>query len=374
VSVLDTKIKPLTEGQKALVGALKDSSADIVGIFGPTGTGKSLLAVAYAYDSLKKNSFKRVVIAKPVVDVESGRELLMSELGESYREIMLDYLGDLMSQYISRQELEALVKDGQVQFADTHLLRGRTFDHTLVFLDDVQHVPVESVLEIVSRVGRGSRLIIAGDPVFQSQATVLQQVQAIRELLLGEERARVVDLGLADIVRPGAQRAVRLLLELKMRKRSLSESERKVVEVLRIYAPDAEVVTVLDCRELRKKFGLSESSGVPDYLVIVKQGHYGRIIGKKGERVAKAEEEIGGKLRVAEAALSLAQLVRAVHPLPWSLKAVRRADIEGNSIVLYVESGKAGPIIGQKGTYIRFVDTVMRRILGASVLVREEGG
>ncbi|MEM4035898.1 MAG: PhoH family protein [Fervidicoccaceae archaeon] len=371
MGVLGDKVKPLTEGQTKLVEALRDREVELVGVFGPTGTGKSLLTVAYGYDALREGQYRRFVVARPVVDVETGRELLASELGDAYGEVMMRYLEDLASAYIERSELEGLISSGRIQFADTHLLRGRSFDESLVFLDDAQHVPTESLLEIISRMGRGSKLVIAGDPVFQSRE-VAQQVQVARELLVGEEKARVVDLGLSDIVRPGARRAARLLLELRMRSRQLSEDERRVVESMRIHAPDAEVVTVLDARELAKRFSLQE--GASAFFVVVKAGHYGRAIGKKGERIAKVEEELGQKVRIAEATLNMGQLLRSIHPLPRALSAARRIDLEGNAVVIHVPEGKAGPIIGQKGVFIRFTDAVLWRLMGTRVIVRQEGG
>jgi len=63
----------------------------------------------------------------------------------------------------------------------------------------------------------------------------------IREILLEEESAKVIDLGLKDIVRPGTRQGIKLLLESRMRARPLSEAARQIIEVARIRAPDADV-------------------------------------------------------------------------------------------------------------------------------------
>jgi predicted ribonuclease YlaK len=46
------KIKPMSSGQEELLQALKNESYEVVGAFGPTGTGKSLFSVAYGIDSV----------------------------------------------------------------------------------------------------------------------------------------------------------------------------------------------------------------------------------------------------------------------------------------------------------------------------------
>jgi phosphate starvation-inducible protein PhoH len=66
---------------------------------------------------------------------------------------------------------------------------------------------------LLIRLGRGSRLMVAGDPIFQRPAGVEKDgASLLREALLGEEKAEVVDLGVKDIVRPGARRGIKLAL------------------------------------------------------------------------------------------------------------------------------------------------------------------
>ncbi len=372
MGVLGTKIKPLTDGQKRLVRVLKNKKSSLIGVFGPTGTGKSLLTLAYGVDAVKAGTFERLVVAKPIVDVETGKEITMVEMGEQYREVVMGYLRDLMAPYLGAEELEKIVNEGKIELADTHYLRGRSFDKSLVLVDDVQNIPVESSLEIISRIGRNSKLVLAGDPVFQADSTQVRHVVELRELLLGEDDAEVVDLGLSDIVRPGAKRAVRLLLELRMRKRPLTDEEKKVVEVIKRYSPDAEIVTVVDCRSEKKLFQIPENTPTPDFLVVVKEGHHGRLVGRGGERIEKAEKELGMRLRGAEASLNLAGFIKSLHPVPWSIKHVKKVDLEGNNIVIYIEQGKAGPLLGRKGVYIKFVEAIMMKLLGTPVIAREE--
>ena len=371
MGLIGEKIKPLTSGQKRLVRVLKDKNVSLVGVFGPTGTGKSMLTLAYAIDAVRKGDYKRIVIAKPVIDVETGKEILMSELGEQYKDIIISYMRDLVETYMKHGEIEEMVGRGEIEIADTHYLRGRSFDNSIVFVDDIQNIPVESSLEIMSRVGRESKLIMAGDPVFQSGSQA-ENALRLRELLLGEEDAEVVDLGLQDIVRPGAKRAVRLLLELRMRKREMTEDEKHVANVVKRYSPDAEIVTVVDCRVEKHTFQIPDNTPTPDFLIVVKEGHQGRLVGRGGERITKAEKELSAKLRGVEASLNLVNYIKSIHPVPWSIKHIKKADIEGNSIVIYIEPGKAGPLLGRKGVYIKYVEAIMMKLLGTPVIAREE--
>lgn len=365
------RIKPMSSGQEELLQALKNESYEVVGAFGPTGTGKSLFSVAYGIDSVIEGRYKRFIIAKPVVDVVTGKEVTSVEAGGLYYDLASAYLKDILTGLVEWQEVEKLVKEGKLLFADAHYLRGRTFDETVIFVDDAQAVMPESAIEAFMRIGRSSKFIIAGDPILQSVLGADSSgVVMLREVLLGEEKAKVVDLGLKDIVRPGAKRGIRLLLEMKMRKRPLSNVERSVVEAAKIHAPDADVVTVLDLMDDKRAFDIT-AEHVPDAIVIVKEGYLARLIGKGGERISKIEEETQLRLRAVELTLNFVELIRAMHPVSWIHKHVTDADFAGPNLRVKVKD-EFGAFVGQKGLYIKFLDSAFRKLMGVGVVASEE--
>ncbi len=365
------KLKPMSSGQEELLDALRSDSYEVVGVFGPTGTGKSLLSVAYGIDSVVEGKYKRFVIAKPVVDVVTGKEVTSVEAGTLYYDLASAYLKDILTGLVEWQEIEKLLQEGKLVFADSHYLRGRTFDESIIFIDDAQAVMPESTIEAFMRVGRGSKFIVAGDPVLQSVLGADSSgVVMLREVLLGEDNAKVVDLGLKDIVRPGAKRGIRLLLEMKMRRRPLNSIERSVIDSAKIYAPDADVITVLDLIDDKRNFDIT-AEHVPDALVIVKEGYLARFIGRGGERINKIEQEIELKLRAIELTLNFTELIRAIHPVAWIHKHVVDADFAGPSLMVKVKE-EFGAFVGQKGLYVKFLDSALKKLMGVGVIASEE--
>ncbi len=363
-------VKPKTPGQAEIVEALKNTKYSVVGIFGPTGSGKSLFSIMYGVDSVQNEKYKRFIIARPLVDVTTGNELTPADLGELYYELASSYLRDILYGYIEWSRIEEMIKSYKVVIADSHYLRGRTFDDSLIFLDDVQSIPVESAIEIITRVGNNSRLIIAGDPIFQRPYTVKDSTILLRELLLNEESARVVDLGLKDIVRPGAKMGIKLLFESKMRSRKLSDIEKQIVETARLHAPDADLVTAVEFVDLKKKLGVT-TENVPDALIVVKEGHLGRIIGKKGERIEAVEKDLGLKIRACQLSLDFTPFIRALHPVSWIVKHVKEVDFAGPVLAVKISEEGYGAFVGQKGAYVRLIDGVFNKLLGVSVRVYE---
>ena len=367
---LFTKIQPQSPGQEDLVKTLADRKNEIIGIFGPTGCGKSLISILYGLDSILTGRYKKFIITRPLIDVVTGKELTPVELGNLYYETITLYIEDVTSEFIEWSKIQELIKEGRVIIADSHYLKGRTFDESIILLDDVQSLPVESAIEIITRLGRNSRLIIAGDPVFQRSIGSRDSVSMLRELLLGEENAKIVDLGLKDIVRPGARRGVKLLLESKMRSRGLDEIEKTVISSIKLYAPDAEVITVVNLTDLKKTFNIT-GEHAPDAVIVSKEGYQGRLIGKGGERINTMEKNIELKLRAVELTLDFKPFIRAVHPTSWIYKHLVDVDFAGPDLAIKIESNAYGAFVGQRGIYIKFLEGFFRKLLDIGVKVYE---
>ncbi len=369
MGILDS-IKPQSAGQQKMLEALKNENYSIVGIFGPTGTGKSLFSLAYGIDAVMNNKYRRLIVVKPMIDVTTGEELTMAKAGPQFLELAKQYVIDVIGNFISWEEVSKLINDGKVMFVDSHYLKGRTFDEAVVFIDDAQTLKLESLIETIVRVGRNSRLIVAADPIFQALRGkgATDPSAILRDILAGEQKAVVVDLGVKDIVRAGAKIGLRLIMEYMLRSRKLKESELKALEVVRMRSPDADVITLLDLEDLVKKYQIS-SEHVPKYLVIVKQGHLGRLVGKKGERVNAIEKDLNARVRGVELDIDLTNIIRAVHPVSWVWKRVEDVDFMGSYIAISIDEGAFGPFMGQKGVYVRFLDEVMKELFGIGVRV-----
>lgn len=360
------QITPANEKQKQLMAALESRDVDIVGAFGPSGTGKSYVTCNYALKALSEGRYSRFVIVRPLVDVSTGRRYSSIELGPHFFSVASSYLYDLVGPQ-GEEHLRKLLDEGRVVLADPSFLIGRTFDRTLLFLDDAQHLPPETIREAMLRLGGESKLVVAGDPVVQAPRE--NSAALARELLLGEERTFVVDFGIRDIVRPGAKRALKFALEARVRAREMSEEERKLMSLAYAHAPDAQLVTVVDLRPLKEKHSIT-SKNTPDALLISKEGYLGRLIGKGGERIQKMEKESGMALRGVELTLDLKQLVASMHPVGWIRRHLRDADIVGTNLEVEVDSENFGAFVGQKGAFIRFLDEAMRSLLGVGLRAR----
>ncbi len=372
MSSLFDNVKPLTTGQERLINVLKDDSNEVIGAFGPTGTGKSFITVIYGISAVLSGRFKRLIIARPLIDITSGRLESPEELGDLYYRVAGQYLYDILGDMVPRDDMEKMLRDGKVIVTDVNYLRGRTFDESVILLDDAQHAPPENAAEVLMRMGRNAKLIIAGDPILQRPLGIEKDgATLMREVLLNEENAMVVDLGLKDIIRPGAKRGLKLMFELRLRRRGLNDDEKKLIDVIRVHAPDADVVTVVGFRDIKESLDI-KSENVPDALIVAKEGYLGRVVGKGGERIKAIENDSGFKLiRTVEMSLDFKQWIRTIHPMSWITKHIVDVDFAGPELQVTLRR-EMGAFVGPRGTYIRLLDRVFKRLLNIGVRAIEE--
>ncbi len=366
-----TNIKAESPGQEKMFDALFDPNVEIIGVFGPTGTGKSLISIIIGIEFVLQGVYERFIVSKPIMSRPSPDNSHGFSSSETYRQHIVDYLKDLVVSIAPDKVklIDELLESEKIVIVDPYYIRGRTFDSSYILLDDVQNVEPELVVEVITRLGRNSKLVIAGDPVFQAHNPWNGALLA-RDVLSGEPSAQVIDLGLKDIVRPGAKRGIRLLVELMVRKRTLNTVEKSVLESLRIHAPDADVVTVVDLTDVKKTFSI-EQEHVPDALVIVKEGHLGRAIGVQGKRIESVEEDTGLSIRVTELTLDFKNYFRAIHPVSWIHKHIIDADIAGSDIIVVVKKGELGPMVGQKGYYAKFMEHFFKKVFNSGLRIIE---
>ncbi len=358
-------IEPLTPNQKKVVDVLNDERKDLVGIFGPTGSGKTFLILVYAIQSVLKDKYKKLVIIRALVNTLTRERVPTLE-----KEPIKKYIYDVLSRYLEAKHIDKLFEAGLIEVYDPFFLRGYSFDKSIVFVDDAHALTPSEMFEILMHMGIDSRFLFAADPVLQE--TIREDgARALRQTFEKMEEAAFVDLGIADIIRPGARRAVWLLLKNKMKLKPLTEEEKKCLEVIMKHAPDARVVTVLDLRKLKEEHEIKGET--PDFLIVAEAGTVGRILGRGGRRIQAIEKELGARVRVIDFSPSekiLHDLFLAIHPVPGKLRrAIQEIDIRGFKLVVVVAEKVAGVLFGKGGSYVRLVEDAFMQLFGLPLVV-----
>lgn len=156
-----TRIKPKTEGQKRYLQAIFDH--DLTFCTGPAGTGKTYLAVAAGAHLLKRHKAKRIVLARPAVEAGERLGFLPGDLAAKvnpYLRPLLDALNDMMD----FDQVKRFMMNDVIEVIPLAFMRGRTFNDSVVILDEAQNTTVGQMLMFLTRLGNDSKMIVTGDP------------------------------------------------------------------------------------------------------------------------------------------------------------------------------------------------------------------
>ena len=192
-------IEPFTKGQLHYIEAMLKN--DLTFCIGPAGTGKTYLAVAAAVSMLRKKQMRKIVLARPAVEAGERLGFLPGDLQAKvnpYLRPLFDSLEDMMEFGQMRKFMEMDI----IEVIPLAFMRGRTLNDAVVICDEAQNTSVSQMLMFLTRLGRGSKMIVTGDitqvDLEPGQASGL--VDAVRTLG-GIPGIGVVELEKADIVR-----------------------------------------------------------------------------------------------------------------------------------------------------------------------------
>jgi phosphate starvation-inducible PhoH-like protein len=191
-------LKAITDTQKLYIDALNNS--DQVCVFGPAGCGKTYVVATYAANAYNMKDINRIVITRPHVSVGKDIGYLPGTLEEKCAPWALPVV-DVLERHLGKGVVETGYKNGNIETVPLALIRGRSFDNTMVIVDEAQNLTVEELKALVTRVGVGSKLVINGD-VQQSDLKGGDGLSKIVELVKKHNLpVPIIEFGVDDIVR-----------------------------------------------------------------------------------------------------------------------------------------------------------------------------
>lgn len=130
---------------------------------GPAGTGKTFTAALYAAAMLLESNTTRVVITRPYASCGNTMGYNKGTLEEKIMPFLLPLLG-YFTQFLGAEVMENMMRNRRIRIEPLETIRGQSFDNTIIIADEMQSADIGSVQALVTRIGKGSKLIVAGDP------------------------------------------------------------------------------------------------------------------------------------------------------------------------------------------------------------------
>ena len=153
-------IAPKGLNQRLYVDAMERH--DMVFGIGPSGTGKTYLAVAMAVDALLTKEVSRIILARPAVEAGERLGYLPGTLQEKVNPYLRP-LYDALYDVLDPDRVERYLEKSIIEIAPIAFMRGRTLNDAFVILDEAQNTTSEQMKMFLTRLGFNSKAVITGD-------------------------------------------------------------------------------------------------------------------------------------------------------------------------------------------------------------------
>lgn len=153
------KIEAATDNQDCYVNSIENF--DITFCTGPAGSGKSYIAAGLSAKYLLEGKYEQLIVSRPLVCTGKDIGSLPGELSDKIgpylgpiQENLRKFLGPYFGLFLN---------DKKIRFEPLELMRGYTFDNSVMILDEAQNCTAEQIKMFVTRLGKNSKVIINGD-------------------------------------------------------------------------------------------------------------------------------------------------------------------------------------------------------------------
>lgn len=169
-------ITPHNKEQRLALELLMDPGIEAVTMVGQAGTGKTLLALAAALEStIRYRRYEKVLISRPIIpmgkdlgympgDKEEKLSHWMLPIFDNLTYLMNDSTGGEEAEESVRQKVDELLRNNIVEMEALTYIRGRSIPRQYIIVDEVQNLTPHEVKTIISRAGKGTKMVLTGDP------------------------------------------------------------------------------------------------------------------------------------------------------------------------------------------------------------------
>jgi len=183
-------LKPRNKEQSFSLDLLFDENIKLLTLVGPSGTGKTLLALAAALEQLKglgdsnMAKYDKLIVTRPVQPVGKDIGFLpgtMQEKMEPWIAPVRDNLNFLMDSRRNRPKktrpgggppvgiksddvyLQIMQEKGLIEIEAITFIRGRSIPNAFIVIDEAQNLSMHELKTIITRVGDNTKIVLTGD-------------------------------------------------------------------------------------------------------------------------------------------------------------------------------------------------------------------
>jgi PhoH-like ATPase len=176
-------ISPRNREQVFALNALMDDSITVVVLTGLAGSGKTILALAAAMEKMNHGTYTKIILTRPMSEVGKYKlGSLPGDVSDKFGPYLQNYTTNLEQFVGGRKSVPDLLEQGNFEIIPIQLMRGASFNHCLVIVDECQVCNHMEILTLGTRIGEGSKIVLMGD-LNQRDDTITKEKTGIYKMM-----------------------------------------------------------------------------------------------------------------------------------------------------------------------------------------------
>lgn len=161
-------LRPRDIYQSLALYALLDPDIHLVNLSGAAGSGKTILALAAAIEqTMVSKRYRRIIATRSVQGLDQEIGFLPgteAEKMEPWLGAITDNLEALhMEDESTNGSVDYILQKVPMQFKSLNYIRGRSFQQSLILIDECQNLTPHQMKTIITRAGSGSKVVCLGN-------------------------------------------------------------------------------------------------------------------------------------------------------------------------------------------------------------------
>lgn len=157
------KVAPKSKEQRLALHLLTHPDVSLVTLTGLAGSGKTYLSLAAALSGLYSKRYERIVVTRSIEPVGRDIGFLPGDIKEKMAPWMNPFIDNFRQLLRDTTMFDMMLQKGQIEISPVTFIRGRSISDSFLIVDEAQNLTVHELKTIITRVGKGSKVVLMGD-------------------------------------------------------------------------------------------------------------------------------------------------------------------------------------------------------------------
>ena len=156
-------IEPKNKEQTFALNILLDENISLATLTGIPGSGKTYLTLMTALKYIEQEKVKRIIFTRPIQTVGKDIGFLPGTLNEKMAPWLAPIVDNFRNQFGDLTYFDMMMEKGIIDIAPLSYIRGRSFNDSIIIVDEAQNATVHELKTVITRTGKNSKIILLGD-------------------------------------------------------------------------------------------------------------------------------------------------------------------------------------------------------------------